>query len=179
MVEKIDFTKSGATDAAREYAETITLEMCKHTAQACGFVAKDAVPCQNNAKWMDKRTALQAFFFTLGVSSLTGFKRRFYSEKLPEPFPGLTPLLHDRVGAIPESGTRLSPRDSFSSSPNVLSFSFLRLREPTRHLPDPLRRTSPRSSASPGRSPTFRSTTTSRPSGSRSGGGSSPSPAAP
>ncbi|ACO61095.1 predicted protein [Micromonas commoda] len=98
MVEKIDFTKSGATDAAREYAETITLEMCKHTAKACGFVEKDAVPCQNNAKWKDKRTALQAMFFTLGVSSLTGFKRRFYSEKLPEPFPGLTPLLHDRPG---------------------------------------------------------------------------------
>ena len=124
MVEKIDFTKSGATDAAREYAETFTLEMCRHTAEACGFVAKDAVPCQNNAKWMDKRTALQAFFFTLGVSSLTGFKRRFYSEKLPEPFPGLTPLLHDRVGAIPESGTRLSPRDSFSSLART-SFPFL------------------------------------------------------
>ena len=176
MVEKIDFTKSGATDAAREYAETITLEMCRHTAEACGFVAKDAVPCQNNAKWIDKRTALQAFFFTLGVSSLTGFRRRFYSEKLPEPFPGLTPLTHDRVGAIPEPGTRLSPRDSFSSSPDVLSF---RSRQLTRHLPEPLRRTSPRSSASPGRSPTCRSTTTSRPSGSRSGGGSSPSPAAP
>ena len=176
MVEKIDFTKSGETDAAREYAETITLEMCKHTAQACGFVAKDAVPCQNNAKWIDKRTALQAFFFTLGVSSLSGFRRRFYSEKLPDPFPGLTPLTHDRVGTIPGSGARLSPRDSFSSSPDVLSF---RSRQPTRYLPDPLRRTSPRSSASPGRSPTFRSTTTSRPSGSRSGGGSSPSPAAP
>ena len=119
MVEKIDFTKSGETDAAREYAETITLEMCKHTAEACGFVAKDAVPCQNNAKWMDKRTALQAFFFTLGVSSLTGFKRRFYSEKLPEPFPGLTPLLHDRVGAIPESGTRLSP---LTRSPRARTF---------------------------------------------------------
>ena len=54
MVEKIDFTKSDATNEARQYAETITLEMCRHTAEACGFVAKDAVPCQNNAKWIDK-----------------------------------------------------------------------------------------------------------------------------
>ena len=38
MVEKIDFTKSGATNEARAYAETITLEQCKHTAKACGFI---------------------------------------------------------------------------------------------------------------------------------------------
>ena len=182
MVEKIDFMKSGATNEARQYAETITLEMCKHTAKACGFITTaDTDPVNTSdsdavVRRRKKQTDLNQFFFTLGVASLSGLRRRFYSEKLPDPFPGLTPLTHDRVGTIPGSGARLSPRDSFSSSPDVLSF---RSRRPTRYLPDPLRRTSPRSSASPGRSPTCRSTTTSSPSGSRSGGVSSPSPAAP
>ena len=107
MVEKIDFTKSGETDAAREYAETITLEMCKHTAQACGFVTtEDSEPNpldvsgKEEIRRRKKQTDLNQFFFTLGVASLSGLRRRFYSEKLPEPFPGLTPLLHDRVSAI-------------------------------------------------------------------------------
>ena len=49
MVEKIDFTKSGATNEARRYAETITLEMCKHTAKACGFVTTE-----DKRKWRTK-----------------------------------------------------------------------------------------------------------------------------
>ena len=107
MVEKIDFMKSGATNEARRYAETITLEMCKHTAQACGFVTtEDAEPNpldvsgKEEIRRRKKQTDLNQFFFTLGVASLSGLRRRFYSEKLPEPFPGLTPLLHDRVSAI-------------------------------------------------------------------------------
>ena len=108
MVEKIDFTKSGATNEARQYAETITLEMCKHTAKACGFITtEDTDPVNGNVSDLDpkvlrrrKQTDLNQFFFTLGVASLSGLRRRFYTEKLPEPFPGLTPLLHDRVSAI-------------------------------------------------------------------------------
>jgi len=106
MVEKIDFTKSGATDEARQYAETITLEMCKHTAKACGFITTgdtDPVNVSDSdavVRRRKKQTDLNQFFFTLGVASLSGLRRRFYSEKLPEPFPGLTPLLHDRVSAI-------------------------------------------------------------------------------
>ena len=111
MVEKIDFTKSGATNEARQYAETITLEMCKHTAKACGFITtgEDKNPVNvsgsDEEAWQQrvkrkKQTDLNQFFFTLGVASLSGLRRRFYSEKLPEPFPGLTPLLHDRVSAI-------------------------------------------------------------------------------
>jgi len=107
MVEKIDFMKSGATNEARRYAETITLEMCKHTAQACGFVTtEDSEPNpldvsgKEEIRRRKKQTDLNQFFFTLGVASLSGLRRRFYSEKLPEPFPGLTPLLHDRVSAI-------------------------------------------------------------------------------
>ena len=108
MVEKIDFTKSGATNEARQYAETITLEMCKHTAKVCGFITtEDTDPVNGNVSDLDpkvlrrrKQTDLNQFFFTLGVASLSGLRRRFYTEKLPEPFPGLTPLLHDRVSAI-------------------------------------------------------------------------------
>ena len=106
MVEKIDFMKSGATNEARQYAETITLEMCKHTAKACGFITTaDTDPVNTSdsdavVRRRKKQTDLNQFFFTLGVASLSGLRRRFYSEKLPEPFPGLTPLLHDRVSAI-------------------------------------------------------------------------------
>ena len=107
MVEKIDFMKSGATNEARRYAETITLEMCKHTAEACGFVTKEDTEYQypdvsnkEEIRRRKKQTDLNQFFFTLGVASLSGLRRRFYTEKLPEPFPGLTPLLHDRVSAI-------------------------------------------------------------------------------
>ena len=106
MVEKIDFMKSGATNEARQYAETITLEMCKHTAKACGFITTgdtDPVNVSDSdavVRRRKKQTDLNQFFFTLGVASLSGLRRRFYSEKLPEPFPGLTPLLHDRVSAI-------------------------------------------------------------------------------
>ena len=106
MVEKIDFTKSDATNEARQYAETITLEMCKHTAKVCGFITtEDTDPVDvsgSDPKVLRRRkqTDLNQFFFTLGVASLSGLRRRFYTEKLPEPFPGLTPLLHDRVSAI-------------------------------------------------------------------------------
>jgi len=113
MVEKIDFTKSGATNKARAYAETITLEQCKHTAKACGFITKEEADgfVRDEVGVRNKRTDLNHFFFTLGVASLSGLRKRFHQEKLPEPFPGLTPLLHDRVRApTPAISPVLSPR---------------------------------------------------------------------
>ena len=113
MVEKIDFTKSGATNEARAYAETITLEQCKHTAKACGFITKEEADgfVRDEVGVRNKRTDLNHFFFTLGVASLSGLRKRFHQEKLPEPFPGLTPLLHDRVRApTPAIPPVLSPR---------------------------------------------------------------------
>ena len=82
MVEKIDFTKSGATNEARQYAETITLEMCKHTAKACGFITtEDTDPVDvsgSDPKVLRRRkqTDLNQFFFTLGVASLSGLRPR-------------------------------------------------------------------------------------------------------
>lgn len=115
MVEKIDFTKSGATNEARAYAETITLEQCKHTAKACGFITKEESEgfVRDEMGVRNKRTDLNHFFFTLGVASLSGLRKRFHQEKLPEPFPGLTPLLHDRVRAIPARYLPSFPHDSF------------------------------------------------------------------
>ena len=115
MVEKIDFTKSGATNEARAYAETITLEQCKHTAKACGFITKEEADgfVRDEMGVRNKRTDLNHFFFTLGVASLSGLRKRFHQEKLPEPFPGLTPLLHDRVRAIPARYLPSFPHDSF------------------------------------------------------------------
>ena len=115
MVEKIDFTKSGATNEARAYAETITLEQCKHTARACGFITKEESEgfVRDEMGVRNKRTDLNHFFFTLGVASLSGLRKRFHQEKLPEPFPGLTPLLHDRVRAIRPRYLTSFPHDSF------------------------------------------------------------------
>ena len=44
-----------------------------------------------------KRANVAGFFRILGVNSLTGFKKRFYAEHLPEPHPGMKPLIAEKV----------------------------------------------------------------------------------
>ena len=102
----LDFELSGQGETV---AGAFALKDVQQAAVDAGFVKSDVGP----EKPLAQRADLAAFFKTLGVSSLSGFKRRFYAEKLPKPRPGMTPLVHEKV----------SPRAVFPSllaEPNTL-----------------------------------------------------------
>jgi hypothetical protein len=48
-------------------------------------------------KPLAQRADTAAFFKALGVTSLSGFKSRFYADKLPVPVPGQAPLVAEKV----------------------------------------------------------------------------------
>jgi len=86
----LDFELSGQGETV---AGAFALKDVQQAAVDAGFVKSDVGP----EKPLAQRADLAAFFKTLGVSSLSGFKRRFYAEKLPKPRPGMTPLVHEKV----------------------------------------------------------------------------------
>ena len=134
----LDFELSGQGETV---AGAFALKDVQQAAVDAGFVKSDVGP----EKPLAQRADLAAFFKTLGVSSLSGFKRRFYAEKLPKPRPGMTPLVHEKV----------SPRAVFPSSSRnrTRSRRSRPSRPPTRptkpNLPS-LDRTSPRKRRSRG-----------------------------
>jgi hypothetical protein len=86
----IDFELSGLGPSA---AEDISLEDIREAAVECGFTKPGVPASKTNAQ----RANLTTFFKTLGVSSLSGFKKRFHAEKLPCPYPDMTPLIMEKV----------------------------------------------------------------------------------
>ena len=160
----LDFELSGQGETV---AGAFALKDVQQAAVDAGFVKSDVGP----EKPLAQRVDLAAFFKTLGVSSLSGFKQRFYAEKLPKPHPGMTPLVHEKVPpravspplpAVP----RIHSRPSRPTRPT----------EPDPHPPPD--RTSPRRRRSRGPCPPCPSTRPSRRSGRRRSGACSPSPAA-
>ena len=117
----LDFELSGQGETV---AGAFALKDVQQAAVDAGFVKSDVGP----EKPLAQRADLAAFFKTLGVSSLSGFKRRFYAEKLPKPRPGMTPLVHEKV----------SPRAVFPSvlaEPNTLEAESSVVRRPDRPNP--------------------------------------------
>jgi hypothetical protein len=86
----IDFELSGLGPSA---AEDISLEDIREAAVECGFTKPGVPASKTNAQ----RANLTTFFKTLGVTSLSGFKKRFHAEKLPCPYPDMTPLIMEKV----------------------------------------------------------------------------------
>ena len=86
----IDFELSGLGPSA---AEDISLEDIREAAVECGFTKPGVPASKPNAQ----RANLTTFFKTLGVTSLSGFKKRFHAEKLPCPYPDMTPLIMEKV----------------------------------------------------------------------------------
>ena len=87
---EIDFSLSGQGPTI---GGEITLQDVQKGACQRGFV-KEGVPPDAPAA---KRANVAGFFRILGVNSLTGFKKRFYAEHLPEPHPGMKPLIAEKV----------------------------------------------------------------------------------
>ena len=93
----LDFELSGQGETV---AGAVALKDVQQAAVDAGFVKSDVGPAR------DARSAdLAAFFKTLGVSSLSGFKRRFYAEKLPKPRRrgGSRSCAVDRDGRLPDA----------------------------------------------------------------------------
>ena len=87
----IDFSKSGVPRAANAF----TLRDLQETCVAKGFKKADADSSKPLAQVADVHT----FFTSLGVTSMSTFKKRFNEEKLPDPYPGMTPLIAEKVSA--------------------------------------------------------------------------------
>lgn len=86
----IDFELSGQGPSA---AEDISLADIQEAAVECGFTKPGVSASKPNAK----RANLTAFFKALGVTCVSGFKKRFHAEKLPCPYPDMTPLIMEKV----------------------------------------------------------------------------------
>ena len=86
----IDFDRSGAgeTDAG-----PISLKDVQQTCVDLGFVKQGVA----DTKPLAQRANVADFFKALGVTSLSGFKARFYGEKLPQPYVGQEPLVAEKV----------------------------------------------------------------------------------
>lgn len=95
----IDFELSGAGESA---AGPITLKDVQQTCVDLGFVKKDV----GDTKPLAQRANVADFFKALGVTSLSGFKARFYGEKLPQPYVGQAPLVAEKVSESSSTGTR-------------------------------------------------------------------------
>jgi hypothetical protein len=87
---EIDFSLSGQGPTI---GGEITLQDVQKGACQRGFVKEGVPPDAPEAK----RANVAGFFRILGVNSLTGFKKRFYAEHLPEPHPGMKPLIAEKV----------------------------------------------------------------------------------
>ena len=88
----IDFDLSGAGETA---AGPIALKDVQQTCIDLGFVKKEVA----DTKPLAQRANVAEFFKALGVTSLSGFKARFYGEKLPKPYVGQEPLVAEKVCA--------------------------------------------------------------------------------
>ena len=86
----IDFELSGQGPSA---AEDISLADIQEAAVECGFTKPSVPASKPNAQ----RANLTAFFKALGVTCVSGFKKRFHAEKLPCPYPDMTPLIMEKV----------------------------------------------------------------------------------
>ena len=86
----IDFELSGQGPSA---AEDISLADIQEAAVECGFTKPGVPASKPNAK----RANLTAFFKALGVTCVSGFKKRFHAEKLPCPYPDMIPLIMEKV----------------------------------------------------------------------------------
>ena len=89
MSSAIDFNLSGAGESA---AGPLTLKDVQQTCVDLGFVKKEVA----DTKPLAQRANVAEFFKALGVTSLSGFKARFYAEKLPQPYVGQTPLVAEK-----------------------------------------------------------------------------------
>jgi hypothetical protein len=74
----IDFELSGLGPSA---AQDISLADIQEAAVECGFTKPGVAASKTNAQ----RANLTAFFKALGVTCVSGFKKRFHAEKLPLP----------------------------------------------------------------------------------------------
>ena len=86
----IDFELSGLGPSA---AQDISLADIQEAAVECGFTKPGVAASKTNAQ----RANLTAFFKALGVTCVSGFKKRFHAEKLPCPYPDMTPLIMEKV----------------------------------------------------------------------------------
>ena len=101
----IDFELSGQGPSA---AEDISLADIQEAAVECGFTKPGVPASKPNAQ----RANLTAFFKALGVTCVSGFKKRFHAEKLPCPYPDMTPLIMEKVRF---SRSRGAPRRGVSA----------------------------------------------------------------
>ena len=85
----IDFELSGQGPSAAP----MSLEDIQEAAVECGFTKPRVVSSKPNAQ----RANLNGFFKVLGVTCVSGFKKRFHGEKLPCPYPDMTPLIAEKV----------------------------------------------------------------------------------
>ena len=102
----IDFELSGQGPSA---AEDISLADIQEAAVECGFTKPGVPASKPNAQ----RANLTAFFKALGVTCVSGFKKRFRAEKLPCPYPDMTPLIMGKVRLLS------SARRSEAASPRA------------------------------------------------------------
>ena len=109
----IDFELSGLGPSA---AEDISLADVQEAAVECGFTKPGVPASKPNAQ----RANLTAFFKALGVTCVSGFKKRFRAEKLPCPYPDMTPLIMEKVRLLSsarrsEAASPRAPRTNPSS----------------------------------------------------------------
>ena len=112
----IDFELSGQGPSA---AEDISLADIQEAAVECGFTKPGVSASKPNAK----RANLTAFFKALGVTCVSGFKKRFHAEKLPCPYPDMTPLIMEKVRF---SRSRGAPRRGVSARASNATSVFAR-----------------------------------------------------
>ena len=111
----IDFELSGRGPSV---AEEISLADIQEAAVECGFT-KPGVP---TTKPDAQRANVSAFFKVLGVTCVSGFKKRFYAEKLPCPYPDMTPLIMEKVRRARRSEGRRRRDESRRTPPRRLRF---------------------------------------------------------
>ena len=163
----IDFELSGQGPSAAP----MSLEDIQEAAVECGFTKPGVVSSKPNAQ----RANLNGFFKVLGVTCVSGFKKRFHGEKLPCPYPDMTPLIAEKVREEEQGiASRSTPYAVRTKNTKNISF-FRRL---TSSLPNTYQktRTSPRRRKSRGPFPTSPSTTNWSSPGRTRNGACSPSP---
>ena len=112
----IDFELSGQGPSA---AEDISLADIQEAAVECGFTKPGVPASKPNAQ----RANLTAFFKALGVTCVSGFKKRFHAERLPCPYPDMTPLIMEKVRF---SRSRGAPRRGVSTRASNATSVFAR-----------------------------------------------------
>ena len=112
----IDFELSGQGPSV---AETMTLADMQDAAVECGFTKPNVASTKTHAQ----RANLYGFFKVLGVTSVSGFKKRFLNEKLPCPYPSMTPLIAEKVRTTTDVHS-IAHATHHRTTKTFLSFSF-------------------------------------------------------